>query len=186
LDTLENHNKNIRHPNGKLTYKQQQIEWRRGQVLELSAQGFSVREIAQKLQVGHSTVDTDLLYLRQQAQDNLQRHIHEVVPSEYEKCMVGMKHNLKETLEIAQSAVDPKTKLQARAIVNECYKIIMDLCTNAGIVNDALNFVTQSQQKIATLQKLGQRLTETEEAEAKAEAAAATTDEQQTTTNGVF
>jgi hypothetical protein len=43
-------------------------------------------------------------YLRKQAQQNLQKHIHEVVPEEYQKCMVGMKRNLKQTLEIARDS----------------------------------------------------------------------------------
>lgn len=54
-----------------------------------------------------------------------------------------MKRNLKQTLEIAETAADPKTKLQARAIANDCYKYIMDLCTNAGIVSDAMKYVKQ-------------------------------------------
>jgi hypothetical protein len=36
-----------------------------------------------------------------------------------------MKRNLKQTLEIAETAADPKTKLQARAIANDCYRYIM-------------------------------------------------------------
>ena len=63
-----------------------------------------------------------------------------------------MKRNLKETLVIAEIATDPKVKLQARAIANTCYQLIMEMSTNAGIVSDALKFVTQSQQKIGTLQ----------------------------------
>jgi hypothetical protein len=45
------------------------------------------------------------------------------VPEEYQKCMVGMKRNLKQTLKIAKTATDPKTKLQARAIANDCYMV---------------------------------------------------------------
>ena len=33
----------------------------------------------------------------------------------------------------------------------------MDLCTNAGIVLDALKFVTQKQEQIITLQKMDER-----------------------------
>jgi hypothetical protein len=55
--------------------------------------------------------------------------------------MVGMKRNLKQTLEIAETAADPKTKLQARAIANDCYKYIMDLTTNGVIITDAIKYV---------------------------------------------
>ena len=63
--------------------------------------------------------------------------------------MVGMKSNLKETLEIANTVTDPRVKLQARAIVNDCYKFILDMSTNAGIVSDAMKYV---QQKAAEIQ----------------------------------
>jgi IS30 family transposase len=167
---LEKHKENAGHFNGKLTYGQKQIEWHRAQVLSLSAEGYTVREIAQKLQVGHITVDNDLLYLRKQAQENLQHHIHEVVPEEYQKCMVGMKSNLKHILEIAEAATDPKTKLQARAIANDCYKFIMEMSTNAGIVSDALKFVNQSKEKISTMRSEIEK----------------TAEETEATTNGVY
>jgi hypothetical protein len=67
--------------------------------------------------------------------------------------MVGMKRNLKQTLEIAGTTVDPRVKLQARAIANDCYRYIMDLCANAGIVSDALKFVERKKEELATLQK---------------------------------
>jgi hypothetical protein len=35
-----------------------------------------------------------------------------VVPEEYQKCMVGMKRNLKQTLEIRENASYPKVKIQ--------------------------------------------------------------------------
>jgi hypothetical protein len=98
-------------------------------------------EIAGKLQVDKSVICKDVAVIRKQAQENLQHHIHEVVPEEYQKCMVGMKLNLKETLEIAETAADPKTKLQARAIANDCYKYIMDLTTNGVVVTDAIKYV---------------------------------------------
>lgn len=69
-----------------------------------------------------------------------------------------MKRNLKQTLEIAESTPDPKVKLQARAIANDCYKYIMDLCTNAGIVSDAMKYVTLKQEHIDTLHRLDRRM----------------------------
>ena len=133
--------------------RKQLLKWRRAQVLELSSQGFSDRDIASKLQVGALTVYRDSRYLRKLAQDNLQKHIHETVPEEYQKCMAGMKSNLKETLDIANSVTDPRVKLQARAIVNDCYKFILDMSTNAGIVSDALKYVTQKKEELGSITK---------------------------------
>lgn len=130
------------------TELQQQIKWRKSQVLELSSQGYTEREIASRLQVHCTTVHRDLVYLRHQAQENLQHHIHETIPEEYQKCMMGMKRNLKQTLEIAETSSDPRVKLQARAIANDCYKYIMDLVTNGTIVSDSLNYVNGKAQKL--------------------------------------
>ena len=123
--------------------RQQQLEWRRAQAPELASQGYNQREISLKLQVDPAAVNRDIMFLRQKAQDNLQKHIHEVVPEEYQKCMAGMKSNLRETLEIANSVTDPRVKLQARAIANDCYKFILDMSTNAGVISDAMKYVQQ-------------------------------------------
>lgn len=151
--------------------RRQQIEWRRTKVLELSSNGYNQTEICQRLQLDKSTVNRDIAFLRNQAKQDVQKHIHETVPEEYQKCMMGMKRNLKQTLEIAETAADPKIKLQARAIVTDCYKYIMDLCTNAGIISDAMKYVAQKTGQLDTLQKLDEKIEEIED---------------EKTTNGVF
>jgi hypothetical protein len=85
--------------------------------------------------------------------------------------MVGMKRNLKQTLEIAETTADLRVKLQARAIANDCYRYIMDLCANAGIVSDALKFVERKRQTLDILKKVDERIEDIEEDK---------------TTNGVF
>ena len=91
--------------------------------------------------------------------------------------MTGMKGNLKHVLEIAESAADPKTKLQARAIANDCYKYIMDLTTNGVVITDAMKYVIQKTEQVNTLQKLDERIEGIEEGEEEREEA---------TTNGIF
>jgi hypothetical protein len=138
--------------------KQRELEWRRAQVLELASKGYNQREIAARLQLDTAAVNRDIMFVRQRAQDSLQNHIHEVIPMGYQKCMAGMKSNLRETLEIAATVSDPRVKLQARAIVSDCYKFILDMSTNAGIVSDALKYVTQKTEQVNTLQKLDERI----------------------------
>jgi hypothetical protein len=146
-------------------------EWRRNKVLELSSQGYSERDIGSQLQISHITVHRDLVYLKRQAQDNLQYHIHEAVPEYYQKCLWGMKRVLKQTLEIAETSSDPKIKLEAMRIANDCYRYIMDLTTNGAVVTDAIKYVTQKTEQVNTLQKLDEKIEALDG---------------ETTTNGVF
>jgi hypothetical protein len=55
--------------------------------------------------------------------------------------MTGMKRNLKQTLEIAETVSDPRFKLHARVIANDCFKYIMDLATNGVVVTNALEYI---------------------------------------------
>jgi IS30 family transposase len=121
--------------------EQKQIEWRRSQVLELTSQGYNQREICQKLQLDKSAVSRDIQFLRKQARENLQYHIHERIPEEYQNCMTGLKRIIKQTTEIADTVTDPKTKLQAFAQLTEGYKYIMELTTGGVIITDAIKYV---------------------------------------------
>jgi hypothetical protein len=124
------------------------VDWRRNKVLELSSQGYSQRDIASTLQVGLGTVNKDILFLQQKSRENLQYHINERVPEEYQNCMTGMKINLRQTLEIAETTSDPRTKLHARAIANDCYRYIMNLTTNGVVITDAIKFVQTNKEKL--------------------------------------
>jgi hypothetical protein len=140
-------------------------------VLELDSQGYSHREIVAKLQISKGTVSNDLAYLRKETQDNLQYHIHEVVPEYYQKCLWGMKRILKQTLEIGEQSSDPKIKPEAMKIASECYRHMMDLTTNRSIVTDAIKHVSQLQKDVTVLNRLDESI--------KA-------DEEEMTTNWVF
>lgn len=76
-----------------------------------------------------------------------------------------MKNNLKLTLEKAETVTDPRVKLQARAIVNDCYKFILDMSTNAGIVSDALKYVEKRTEQLTTIQKIDEKIGEMNEVE---------------------
>ena len=65
--------------------------------------------------------------------------------------MTGMKINLRQTLEIAETTSDPRTKLQARAIANDCYRYIMNLTTNGVVITDAIKFVHTNKEKLTTM-----------------------------------
>ena len=138
------------------------LEWRRSKVLELSSQGHSQPEIARILQISQPTVNRDIGYLRGQARQNLQKHIQDKLPEEYQNCMVGINQVLKICWEIVNKSrnvtindngqtvtmTDNKTVLQALALINDCYKYIMDLTTNGVVITDAIKFVQTNKEKL--------------------------------------
>ncbi len=143
--------------------KEQQIEWRRSQVLELASQGFNQREICQKLQLDKSAVSRDIQFINKQAQETLQKHIRETIPAEYQHCLTGINQVLKMAWSIVDKDIDNRTKLQALTLINDCNKYKMDLATGSAICSQAIQFVTQKKEQIDTLQKIDERIEEIEE-----------------------
>jgi predicted transcriptional regulator len=80
------------------------LEWRRSKVLELSSQGHSQPEIARILQISQPTVNRDISFLRGQARQNLQNHIQDKLPEEYQNCMTGINQVLKICWEIVNKS----------------------------------------------------------------------------------
>ena len=46
---------------------------------------------------------------------------------------------------------DDRTRLQALALINDCYKYIMDLTTNGVVITDAIKFVQTNKEKLTTI-----------------------------------
>jgi hypothetical protein len=124
--------------------QQQQLEWRRAKVLELISKGETNQsEIAKVLHVDRSIVCRDVVYLRQQAKENITKYVDERLPEEYEKCLVGLNSILKEAWAMSQTDDNVKSdKIKALALAKECYAMKLELLTNATVVDDAIRFVT--------------------------------------------
>ena len=131
-------------PNKEL--REDAIALRREKVLELTAKGYSQRQIESMLNISHGTVNNDQTFLRQQAKINIQRHIDERLPEEYEKCLVGINAINKEAWTISQNAEDNREKISALALAKECYSMKLDLLTNAELVSNAAKFVEKHKQ----------------------------------------
>jgi hypothetical protein len=67
--------------------------------------------------------------------------------------MTGMKRNLKQNLEIAETSSDPRIKLEARRIANDCYKYIMDMVSNSTIINDSLKYIQSKMDHLDAAEK---------------------------------
>jgi predicted transcriptional regulator len=122
--------------------QQQQIEWRRSKVMELTSQGYSQVEISKTLQISEPTISRDIDYLRSQSKQKIRKYIDEILPNEYEKCLVGITSILKEAWNTSQNAENKREKIHALSLAKECYPMKLELLTNATVVDDAIRFVS--------------------------------------------
>jgi soluble cytochrome b562 len=162
--------------------QQQQIEWRRDRVLELSSQGFNQSDIAFALHVNKSIISRDMAYLNHKAQDTLQHHIHEIILTEWQKAMNSLNQVLRLTWAIVSKTPDEKTRLQALTLITEVNKYKNDLATDGTYVKDYLNTF---QGKVERLNKNKQAMEEKSIAGAEAEAQTES-ETKDKTTNTVF
>ena len=133
----------IEEMNGPLKTDRQQIEWRRNQTLELAARGKSQRDISIILQVSEGTTSSGMKWIRQQAQKAIEQHIQQDLPLEHQKAMNGLHQVLKMAWDMSIGEADTKTKLMSLALVNDCYKLIMELSSDASVIKQALAFVNR-------------------------------------------
>jgi hypothetical protein len=79
--------------------------------------------------------------LKQQARENLQHHIHQTIPEEYQKACNTLNQVLIMTWSIVGKTEDEKTRLQALALINDVNKYRTELVTNGVIVHDSLQII---------------------------------------------
>jgi hypothetical protein len=145
-----------------------QIAWRRNKTEDLLIKGNSQIQIAQILHVSEGTVSNDVAYLREQSRKNIENHLRDRLPREYDNCISGINQILKMSWDIATRdfqapsinanfsdndnmqycRVDDKTKLQALALANDCYKYKMELVTNGAVVSEAVKFVLRKNEEV--------------------------------------
>jgi hypothetical protein len=127
--------------------QQQQIIWRRNQVLDLLAKGYNQSHIARALQVDTSVICRDVFYLSQQSKENIRKHFEERLPVEVDKCLAGLTAILRESWHIAnENDVERREKIQALSLAKECYTTKLELLTNVNVLKDAMHLVTTSHQ----------------------------------------
>ena len=131
---------------GKIEHRNGKAEWRRNKVLELSSEGRSQPQIASILHVGLATVNRDLQYLRKRARENIGKYINEILPLEYQKCLVGLDAILTKTWDIANSSngvitITDREKLQSLQIGMQAYQMKIELLSNANVIQKAVDFI---------------------------------------------
>jgi hypothetical protein len=128
-----------------LSIKSEQLEWRRGKVIELRAVGLSYSEIARELQVSKTVIGEDMLYLRKRAKESIREYVTEHLPEQYQICLSALDTILKNTFVILQKSQDNREKLAAMELFKDTHITKLELLSNSTTIDSALNFIRSKQ-----------------------------------------
>lgn len=98
--------------------------------------------------------------------------------------MAGINRVLRLTREIADKPTDDKTRLQALALANDCYKYKIDLTTNSVVVTDAIKYLQGQMDHLNNQKK--KLLKDIRDKDLKEEPDSDPSEDDIKTTNGVF
>ncbi len=132
---------------GNLTIKAEQLEWRRGKVIELRARGLSYMEISRELQIPKTTVGEDMLYLRKQAKETIKEYVTEHLPEQYQICLAALDAIIKRAFDILENSYDNREKLQAMELFKDTHITKLELLSNATTIDSALHYVRTKQRE---------------------------------------
>jgi transcriptional regulator len=124
-----------------LKYQKENIELRRGKVLELLTKGYTQIEIAKTLNVSNALVSLDMQDIREKSKKELETHLSDRLPYEHARATAGINAVLKRVSEMLDEAKDQRVKMECMKLQMELYKSIMSLATDGGIVERAMKMV---------------------------------------------
>jgi hypothetical protein len=91
------------------------------------------------LQVSKSTIGEDVIFLRQEAKQNISNYINDRLPYEFEQCVVGISKILRHVLKITDDdTINTREKMKALSLAKDCYAVKLNLLGNAGVINSAM------------------------------------------------
>ena len=140
--------------------KQQQAEQRRHAVLELSAQGLSQQEIANKLLMSQKTISNDLTYLKKDAVVFV--HQNRVnVAFEYKQVMSNFYQLRKEAWNHFKATQSENVKTNLYGIIESININIMDLIAAGDMIELELLLKSSKEQAVSIKEDMNQALDST-------------------------
>jgi transcriptional regulator with XRE-family HTH domain len=130
-------------------YTKDMIEWRRNMVLQRLSSGFSQSDIAKELKLHPSTISLDCQYLRLKAREDMQLHIEERIPIQYEQCHIGYKMIMRRAYEISNNPNSKTSEvLDSLRLMSDTYDKLMNLSTDPQTLKAAIEWIEKKKESL--------------------------------------
>jgi hypothetical protein len=126
-------------------------EHRANTIRELQGQGYTITQIAQRLQLSVPTIKRISARLRRESRENYQRLITEQIPYEVDSTLDLYKSIKRQAKELADSTDDERVKVRALDLMQRAGKEYIDLKMRGDFVKKALDVAEHIQKKLNEL-----------------------------------
>ncbi len=133
------------------------LHWRRSQVVKLLAQGLTIDQADEKLQVSPKTVQRDHTYIRQNSKQVLQQYFTDTLPNEVLKTIARLTAVSDEAWEMARQAKDNnnhKLRTEALRLAKDAANDISDIVTNNESLIDSARAVEDKEKRLSGLSQV--------------------------------
>jgi hypothetical protein len=130
------------------------LHWRRSQVVKLLAQGLTIDQAADKLQVSPKTIQRDHAYIRQNSKQVLQQYFTDTLPNEVLKTIARLTAVSDEAWEMARQAKENnnhKLRTEALRLAKDAANDISDIITNNESLIDSARAVEDREKRLSDL-----------------------------------
>ncbi|PWU81185.1 MAG: hypothetical protein DLM72_08310 [Candidatus Nitrosopolaris wilkensis] len=97
-------------------------------------------------------INRDVEYLEGTAYQELKTLIQKRLPHTHLTCLMGIQELIKNAWLMVSTTKSESIKLQALSLIESCYETKMNLMTDAGVINSALETLDKSKDKLQKLQ----------------------------------
>jgi|GEM_PF-506804 hypothetical protein len=143
--------------------KQKLLGYRRRQVEDLLVKGASQSDISTVLRISQPTVSRDVDFLESAAREQLKEHIQKRIPHTHLICMRGIDSVIKHAWIIISNGKNDYVKIHALNVLMAAYAHKQALTTDSSVVNESLNLIEKSKEKLEELEGDQERHEETDE-----------------------
>jgi hypothetical protein len=132
------------------------LHWRRSQVVKLLAQGLTIDQAADKLQVSPKTVQRDHQYIRNNSKEVLRSYFTDTLPNEVLKAIARLTAVSDEAWEMARKAKEddePKLRTEALRLAKDAANDITDIVTNNKSLIDSARAVEDKEKRLTEMEQ---------------------------------
>jgi predicted transcriptional regulator len=142
--------KKLRPPVG--SNRASQTAWRQERIMRYLSMGYSQTSISEMLGISQAAVSQNVAALTKAAEANINKHIEETLPFEYEKARSLYEEIKNRAVLISDNTEHDRDRISALALAKDCEEALMELQKDGGRIKKAIKVKAKFEDRLDELE----------------------------------